>query len=109
MDIISLYRSQEEKGEIVEHISQLISADNPTIILGDINLNLLKENSHPIIQFLRKMKFSQLVNSATHQKGGLIDPVFVSYHFKNYSTSIHQVGLYYSDHDRIHVRIKFNS
>ena len=109
LDIISLYRSQEEKGEIVEHISQLISADNPTIILGDINLNLLKENYHPMIQFLRKMKFSQLVNSATHQKGGLIDPVFVSYHFKNYSTSIHQVGLYYSDHDRIHVRIKFNS
>ena len=73
-----------------------------------MNLNLLKQNYHPIIQYLQKRKFSQLVHSATHQKGGLIDLVFVSHHFETHSISIHQVGVYYSDHDRIHVRIKLN-
>ena len=104
-----MYRSQEENGEIVKHISKLISAENPTIILGDMNLNLLKENHHPLIQYLQEMKFSQQVHSATHQKGGLIDLVFVSYHFNNNSTSIHQQGIYYSDHDRVHIGINFKT
>ena len=108
-DIVSLYRSQEENGEIVNHISKLISLENPTIILGDMNLNFLIENRHPLIQYLQEMKFSQLVQSATHQKGGLIDLVFVSHHFNNHSTMIHQIGIYYSDHDRMHIQIKFKN
>ena len=108
-DIVSLYRSQKENDEIVQHISKLISVGNPTIILGDMNLNLLKENCHPLIQYLKEMKFSQLVQSATHEKGGMIDLVFVSHHFKNHCTSIHQMGIYYSDHDCMHIGINFKT
>ena len=108
-DIISLYRSQEENGEIVQHISKFISVENPTIILGDMNLNLLKENHHPLMQYLKEITFSQLVQSATHQKGGLIDLVFVSHHFNKHSTSIYQMGIYYSDHDCVHIGIKFST
>ena len=108
-EIISLYRSQEEKGEIVQYVSKMISVETPTIILGDMNLNLLKENSHPIIKYFKEMSFSQHVQSATHQKGGMIDLVFASPHFIQHIISVHQISNYYSDHDRLHVRIKFKS
>ena len=107
-EIISLYRSQEEKGEIVKYISKMISAEIPTIILGDMNVNLLKENNHPMLKYFKEMKFTQHVQSATHQKGDMIDLVFSSSHFLQHKISIHKISIYYSDHDRIHVRIKLN-
>ena len=106
-EIISLYRSQEEKGEIIHHISNMISVEIPTIILGDMNINLLKENNHPMIKCFEEMNFFQHVQFATHQQGGLIDLVFASHHFIQHRISVNQKGIYYSDHDCLHVRIEF--
>jgi hypothetical protein len=55
------------------------------------------------------MKFSQLVQTATHQLGGLLDPVFISHHFKQHNVIINQLGVYYSDHDLMHVKIKLEN
>ena len=74
-----------------------------------MNIDLSKETHHPLMQYMKDMKFSQLVHSATHQKGGLIDLVFVSHHFQTHEIVIHQMGIYYSDHDCIHVQIKFKT
>ena len=105
-DIISVYRSQDENHEIVQHLSELIDSDKPTIILGDINLNLLKDCHHPLIGYLKQIKFSQHVQSPTHEQGGLIDPVYASHHFTQDDLHIVQQCVYYSDHDLIHVKIK---
>ena len=80
--------------------------DKPTIILGDINLDLLKNCKHPTLEYLQRMRFSQLVETATHQKGGLLDPVFTSHHFNQHIVIINQQGVYYSDHDLIHLKLK---
>ena len=84
----------------------MIDLDRPTIILGDINLDLLKKCHHPMLQYLESQGFIQLVKSATHQQGGLLDPVFTSHHFKKHKVVIEQNCVYYSDHDLIIIRIK---
>ena len=60
----------------------MIDFDKPSIILGDINLDLLKNCKHPM-----------LVETATHQKGGLLDPVFTSHHFNQHIVIINQQGV----------------
>ena len=62
-DLISIYRSQNEKEEILQHLLKLIDLDRPTIILGDINLDLLKKCHHPMLQYLESQGFIQLVKS----------------------------------------------
>ena len=46
------------------------------------------------------------VSTATHEEGGLLDPVFASHHFKQDYLHIDQQCVYYSDHDLIHVKVK---
>ena len=87
----------------------MILVETLTIILGDMNMNVLKKNNHPMLKYLTEKKFSQLVQYATHQKGGLIDLVFTSPYFIQHRISIQQMGIYHSDHFRLHVRIKFKS
>ena len=108
-DVISIYRSQEEKNEIVASISKLVNLEKPTIILGDVNLNLLKDIKHPMLDYLDVCNFSQLVQCSTHQQGGLLDPVFASHHFQMHEIDINQKCVYYSDHDLIHVNINFQN
>ena len=90
-DIISIYRSQEENNEIIQHLSKLITLNR----LYDINLNLLKNCQHPMLQYLKSLRFSQLVQTATHRMGGLLDPVFISHHFNKHTVIINQLCVYY--------------
>ena len=104
-DLISIYRSQEEKEEILQELSKIINTERPTIILGDFNLNFTKDCQHNMFRYLNALNFSQFVQNATHKLGGLIDLVFASHHFNQGEINVNQIGVYYSDHDLIHVRL----
>ena len=75
-------------------------------MLGDFNLNVLKGCQHSILRYFNSLKFSQLVQNSTHRQGGLIDLVFASHHFHKGDIVINQIGVYYSDHDIIHVKLR---
>ena len=105
-DLISIYRSQEEKEEIIQELSNIINTERPTLILGDFNLNFLKVCKHSILRYLNDLHFSQLVQNATHRQGGLIDLVFASHHFNISDVIVNQIGVYYSDHDLIHLKLR---
>ena len=75
-------------------------------MLGDFNLNFTKDCQHSMLRYLKVLNFSQLVQNATHQQGGLIDLVFVSHHFSKSEIIVNQIGVYYSDHDLIHVKLR---
>ena len=107
-DLISIYRSQEEKDEILQELSKLINNERQTIVLGDFNLNFTKDCQHSMLKYLKVQKFSQLIQNATHQQGGLIDLVFASHHFYKSEIIVHQIGVYYSDHDLIQVKMSVN-
>ena len=67
-DLISIYRSQDEKGEIFEDILKLINTENPTIILGDLNLDIMKFPEHSVLRNLKDLSFKQLVQTPTHEQ-----------------------------------------
>ena len=91
---------------MIQELSKLINIERPTIVLGDFNLNVLKGCQHSILRYFNGLQFSQLVQNATHQQGGLIDLVFASHHFNKGDILINQIGVYYSDHDIIHVKLR---
>ena len=104
-DLISIYRSQDEKEEIFQDILNLIDTEKPTIILGDLNLNILKCPEHSMLRNLKDLSFKQLVQTPTHEQGGLLDLVFLSHHFNQNEVTIENVSVYYSDHDLIHIKM----
>ena len=75
-------------------LESVISNYQLCYIVGDFNIDHLS-NSHEIPAWISNHGFSQLVNTPTHEEGGLLDHVYVK------SLVNHRVHLhwpYYSDH-----------
>ena len=70
-----------------------------TYIVGDFNVDYLKDSQCNIVSTLQCMGFEQQIKHSTHQKGGLIDHVYTN----TGGTSIVQESVYFSDHDIIYV------
>ena len=69
--------------------------------MGDFNI-AFKEDSR-IDKEMINMGFLQLVTSATHDKGNLIDHIYVNKEIKNKGCSAQKNASYYSDHDIVTV------
>ena len=50
----------------------------PTIMCGDTNIDISKENGQNFLDFMKKLGLRQLVVKPTHERGGLIDHVYVT-------------------------------
>lgn len=77
------------------------------LILGDFNINLLKDNtSSKELQHILK-DFNQVIEFPTHADGGLIDHVYVKKSLlQEFSFDILKVCLSISDHDSLKIGLK---
>ncbi len=105
LDIITIYRSQEESFISMEsHLEALMDLKKNTLIVGDFNFCYLKKKNS-LRNYLEGLGFRQLVSSATHIGRGLLDQA----HFRQVqgmkTAKVEQMSNYYSDHDTITVLI----
>ena len=95
--IISVYKSPSlPSGEFISCIALFLKQINPlekTLIVGDFNENLLKDER--ICQYLSEQKFHQHIQKPTHIEGGILDHVYT----KNITEFSYMINsTYYSDH-----------
>ena len=71
VDVINIYRSQgADDLELVHDLRRIINPDKTTIVCGDFNLCLKKQKNNMVTKGLEEMGFQQLVEEASHLKGG---------------------------------------
>ena len=58
-----------------------------------------------LLSYLKDLSFKQLVQTPTHEQGGILDLVFMSHHFNQNQVAIENISVYYSDHDLIHIKM----
>ena len=79
IDIINVYRSQDCSIKLFkDKIQYVIDPLMPTIITGDTNIDISRESGQQFLEFMNNLGFTQLVKFPTHDKGGLLDHVFVT-------------------------------
>ena len=95
-DIFLIYRPPTSSlMELLLLIQEHLSVSRETVLCGDFNWDLLKNSGNCVYEFLINSGFKQLITSATHILGGLLDHVYAN--IKVVDTMIHPA--YYSDHD----------
>ena len=75
----------------------------PTILCGDINCDISKENMD-FAKTLEDLGFVQIVERPTHDMGRCIDVVYIN-NFLLGSVSVKQIGVGFSDHDCLLVKL----
>ena len=69
LDIINIYRSQEEPlHSAAHHLQNFIDPEKDTLVIGDVNVCATKTNA--LRNFLEREGFRQLVTLPTHVQGG---------------------------------------
>ena len=100
LNVINVYISRgADKREFMKDLGLLAKGTKPCIIVGDFNIDFLKTPDEFIIRQIVSNGFKQIVTSPTHEKGGLIDHVYI----KNVTDKL-EVTLrfpFYSDHAAI--------
>ena len=81
-----------------------IRDDVPTVIMGDMNEDLLQKKSE-LKDHLSCKGFTQLVEQATFDKGSLIDHIYINEPMMLKTVSIDQTPAYYSSHDIITLNV----
>ena len=77
-DLLNIYRFSSEANlmKFTEQVHSLLDGSRAQIVVGDFNINLLKNPQNPFTCSLEQMGFRQLVTRPTHVLGGLIDHVY---------------------------------
>ena len=71
LDIITIYRSQEEPlSEVARFLNEFIDFEKTTLIIGDFNVCPVRKPTNEVSQYLSRHKFYQLVTLPTHIDGG---------------------------------------
>jgi hypothetical protein len=71
LDIITMYRSQEEPlFRAARFLKEFINFEKTTLVIGDFNVCPRRRPSNEVSSFLSKNKFNQLVTLPTHMDGG---------------------------------------
>ena len=106
LNIIFVYFSKDaNSSEYIKDIAKLIgSCVSPTIIMGDVNINYSHDN-HPFEKFMISTGFTQVVKDPTHLEGNTIDHIYINKPMEAMRINVFQHPVYYSDHDKIIVKI----
>ena len=108
-DIICVYRSTDtcktNQIKFLNDLHSLLNIKRQTFILGDFNFDALLPEKNLILKELQNWNFKQLVEKATHIKGGLIDHCYISDNIDPLTVTINQKSVYYTDHDIIPVLV----
>ena len=106
-DIICVYRSSDtcksNQISFLNDLHRLLDIKRKTFILGDFNFDALSHDRNLILIELENWNFKQLIENATHIKGGLIDHCYISDNINPVSLTVYQKSVYYTDHDIIPV------
>ena len=101
LSVINVYRSSGCK-DFCEWLQPKMIVDKPTILCGDFNTDY-RESDNRVSRFLKeKMKFRQIVVESTHEKGGLLDHVWINTPLFG-KVEVEQTCLRFSDHDMIQI------
>ena len=101
LNVVNVYRSTNCKN-FCDLLKPRLSEDHPTLICGDFNTNHL-ESDNRVSRFLKdKLKYHQIVTKPTHEKGSLLDQVWINAPLLH-KVKIEQMCVTYSDHDMIRI------
>ena len=105
MDVISVYRSQEEPFlSMKNQVEYLIEPNITTLVVGDFNF-CYKTSQNEFSSFMIQSKFNQLVEASTHIEGGLLDHAYLKCVGDQREATVELCSNYYSDHDTVTVFI----
>ena len=70
-------------------------------ILGDFNIDYIKDNNNIVIRKLKEHNFNQIVSKPTHNQGNLLDHIYI----RNVKLDLQVVhhSITWLDHDILHV------
>ena len=84
----------------------MLEVQETDFILGDFNINLLKDSNEKQMLKNHLQDFHQIVEGPTHVDGGLIDHVYIrNFLLKDFSTESMRVFINLSDHDAVTMRL----
>ena len=101
LDVIFVYLSQDfDKDHLFTLLDDWILETKETALLGDVNWNYL-EDEHDMKEFMAKKGFAQLIENPTHEKGSLIDHIYVNKKLNSKGCFAQQESVHFTDHDLI--------
>ena len=104
LSVVNVYRSRNCKN-FCELLKPRLPEDQPTLICGDFNTNHL-ESENRVSRYLKeKLQFRQIVMNPTHEKGSLLDQVWINEPLFD-KVGIEQVCVSFSDHDLIRIVLR---
>ena len=109
VDVFNIYRSKgADDLELMNTITSLINQKKTSIICGDINACFVTERNNHVTQMLESIGFTQLVEWATHYKGGHIDHVYSNHDQTKFQVDVMMYSPYYTskDHDALCVTVR---
>ena len=106
VDIINVYRSQEEPFYTMAHyLSEIIDLNKTSLIVGDFNYDAANETNE-VSKYLSKQQFKQLVTSPTHLGGHILDQAHLRQSLRRKIAEVKTFTPYYSDHDIVTVILR---
>ena len=101
IDLIFLYLSKDfDFSSLKEHLYSWIDPRRPTAILGDMNWHYEARSQHTMYKYLEALGFQQVIQNVTHEKGNLIDHIYINDTLLNQQAFAESVPVYYSDHNK---------
>ena len=96
-DVVNVYCSKgANKVAFLNDLGKLAKAPRPCYIVGDFNVNFLRDPQDQIIKKILSHGFKQIVSEPTHIAGSLLDHVYVKRVLQEPKIALNFV--YYSDH-----------
>ena len=109
LKVLLVYRSHQENiHNFLEALRYLLTAHSDiSIVLGDFNIDLLKNDRTSIELKNLVFGFKQIVHKPTHIDGGLIDHIYVRKSLLDiFDIDFIKYSLNFSDHDALKIRLK---
>ena len=94
------------QNDVAVKIKYVVDTSRPTILCGDTNIDISREKGQSFLDFMKQLGLTQLIVKPTHEKGGLIDHVYVTDDLFE-KVSVTQKGVYFSDHDLVTIRLVY--
>ena len=105
IDVIFLYLSQQFNWKKLKEVFDLwIKKDKAVAVMGDLNIDFL-DGTHTLMTYMKKNGFTQLIQKPTHEKGNLLDHIYVNAALLQMQPYSSQRSCYFSDHDIIVLHI----
>lgn len=78
------------------------SEQHPIVVMGDFNINFLKEPNHRLIKAMLDRNYKQIVKYSTHISGSCIDHVYIQ---RDVAYEVRTIPVPYSQHVAIQTKI----